>query len=83
QAELDRARALAKSGLLMALESCEGQAGYVARQVLVHGRTVEPSEVVAEIDALTLDQVRDAGRAIVGGPSALATVGAPSLKAAA
>ncbi|MGB3723682.1 MAG: pitrilysin family protein [Pacificimonas sp.] len=83
QAELDRARALAKSGLLMALESCEGQAGYVARQVLVYGRTIEPAEVVAEIDALTLDQVRAAGQAILGGTPAMATIGAGKLKAAA
>ncbi|MBV7257315.1 insulinase family protein [Pacificimonas sp. WHA3] len=83
QAELDRARALAKSGLLMALESCEGQAGYVARQVLVHGRTVEPQDVVAQIDALTLDEVRAAGAAMLAGAPAMATIGAGKLKAAA
>ncbi|MEO0499084.1 MAG: pitrilysin family protein [Pseudomonadota bacterium] len=73
--ELDRARAMAKSGLLMALESCEGQAGYVARQLLVHGRLVEPAEVVAEIDALTLDDVRAAGAAMLAGTPARAVIG--------
>ncbi len=82
-AELGRARALSKSGLLMALESCEGQAGYIARQVLIHGRTIEPAEVVAEIDALTLEEVRAAGQRIVSGQAAMATIGAGKLKAAA
>ena len=83
QAELDRARALAKAGLLMALESCEGQASYIARQLLLHGRTVEPAEVVAEIERLTLDEVRAAGAALIAGPAAQATIGAGKLRAAA
>jgi|TARA_R100000501_G_scaffold4652_1_gene9921 predicted Zn-dependent peptidase len=83
QAELDRARALAKSGLLMALENCEGQAGYVARQVLIHGKTIEPSEVVEQIDRLTLEEVRAVGAAMLSGEPAIATIGAGALKAAA
>ncbi|MEE4349232.1 MAG: pitrilysin family protein [Pacificimonas sp.] len=74
--ELSRARALSKSGLLMALESCEGQASYAARQLLVHGRLVEPAEVVEELDALTLDEVRAAGAALIAGEPAEARIGA-------
>ncbi|EMD83734.1 M16 family metallopeptidase [Pacificimonas flava] len=78
QAELDRARALAKSGLLMSLESCEGQASYIARQLLVEGRMIEPSEVVKRIDAITLDEVRTAGAVMMAGNPAEATIGAVS-----
>jgi predicted Zn-dependent peptidase len=75
-AELERARALVKAGLLMSLESTEGQAAYVARQLSLHGRLVEPAEVVAEIDAVTLDEARAAGAAMLAGPEARASVGA-------
>lgn len=74
--ELDRAKALAKAGLLMALESCEGQAGYIARQLLVHSRIVEPHEVVEKLDRLTLDEVRAAGKAVLERGQALAVIGA-------
>lgn len=75
-AELSRARALVKAGLLMSLESTEGQATYVARQLSLFGRLVEPAEIVAEIDAVTLDAVRAAGTKMLAGPEARASVGA-------
>ena len=80
--ELDRARAQVRAGLLMALESPGGWSEYLARSLLVHGRVVPPSEVVARLDAVTVDQVRSVGTAMLGGPRARADVGAPLLKAA-
>ena len=82
QRELDRARAQAKAGLLMSLESSWGQAAYVARQLAIRGRLVEPAEVVAELEAVTLDQVRAAGARILAGPKASATIGKPAVRAA-
>lgn len=82
QRELDRARAQAKAGLLMSLESSWGQAGYVARQLALKGRLVEPTEVVAELEAVTLDQVRAAGAKMLAGPKASATIGMPAVRAA-
>ena len=82
QRELDRARAQAKAGLLMSLESSWGQAGYVARQLAIRGRLVEPAEVVAELEAVTLEQVRAAGAAMLTGPKASATIGMPAVRAA-
>lgn len=75
-AELARARALVKAGLLMSLESTEGQASYVARQLALFGRLVEPAAVIAQIDAVTLDAVRAAGKHMLDGPQARASVGA-------
>ena len=80
--ELDRARTQARAALLMSLETPWGQAAYVARQLLVHGRLVEPSEVLENLAAVTLDEVRAAGAAMVAGPRARATIGVPAVRAA-
>jgi len=73
--ELARAKALAKAGLLMGLEGPGGRTEYWARQQLVYGRPVDPAELVARIDALSLDDVRAAGAAMLGTPQTCATVG--------
>jgi predicted Zn-dependent peptidase len=76
EAELARARALAKAGIMMSLESCWGQASYVATRLQRDGRLVEPAEIVARLDAVTLDEVKAAGATMLAGPRALASVGA-------
>ncbi|MEA3030679.1 MAG: hypothetical protein QOJ53_2301 [Sphingomonadales bacterium] len=80
--ELDRALAQAKAGLLMSLESSWGQAAYVARQLSIHGRLVEPAEIVGKLEAVTLEQVRAAGAMMLAGPRASATIGVPAVRAA-
>lgn len=80
--ELERVRTQARAGLLMSMESPWGQAHYVARQLSVYGRLVEPAEVVAELEAVTLDQVRAAGAAMLAGPRARATIGFRAVRAA-
>jgi len=82
QRELDRVRMQAKAGLLMSLESPWGQASYVARQLSVHGRLVEPAEIVRKLEAVTLDEVRAAGAAMIAGARAGATIGVPAVRAA-
>ncbi len=82
QAELDRARAQVRAGLLMSLEAPGGWSEYLARSLLVHGRLVPPAEVVERLAAVTVDEVRAAGAAMLAGPRARADVGAPLLKAA-
>jgi predicted Zn-dependent peptidase len=80
--EVERVRTQSKAGLLMSMESPWGQAHYVARQIAVYGRLVEPAEVVAELQAVTLDQVRAAGAKMLAGPRARATIGFPAVRAA-
>jgi len=82
QRELDRARAQLKAGMLMSLESAWGQASYVARQLALFGRLVEPTEMVRNIETVTLDEVRAAGAKILAGPRASATIGIPAVRAA-
>lgn len=81
-AELARAKAQGKAGLLMSLESSWGQANYVARMLGTRGRLVEPAEVVAQIEAVTLDQVRAVGARMLACPQASATIGVSAVRAA-
>ena len=76
QRDLERARALAKAGMMMSLESCWGQASYLATRLLRDGSLIEPSEIVARLDRVTLDEVREAGTKMLAGPRAIASVGA-------
>ena len=82
QRELDRAKAQAKTGLLMSLESSWGQANYLARRLTTFGSLAEPAELVRQIDAVTLDQVRAAGARMLAGPKASATIGMRAVRAA-
>ena len=80
--ELMRVKTQAKASLLMWLESPWGQANYLARQLANHRRLIEPAEIVAKIDAVTLEAVRAAGARMLEGPRARATIGFPAVRAA-
>jgi predicted Zn-dependent peptidase len=74
--ELARARAQLRAGLLMTLESPAARAGQIARQLLLFGRPLSVEELVAKIDAITLDTVRAlASDIFTGAPPTLAVVG--------
>jgi predicted Zn-dependent peptidase len=82
EAELARAKAQAKAGLLMGLEAVGSRADHLARQIQVHGRIVPAAETVAAIEAVSLDQARRAGQRALAGGEAIATVGGKLAKAA-
>jgi predicted Zn-dependent peptidase len=69
ETELERARAQLRAGLLMGLESPAARAGQLARQTLLFGRPIPIEELVAKIEAITVEQVRDLTAAIVTGSS--------------
>jgi predicted Zn-dependent peptidase len=75
EVELSRAKAQMKVALLAALETPGGRIERVARQLLSWGRIVASQEVVAKVDALTVEQVRAAGRVILEGAPTLAAIG--------
>ncbi|MEM9318423.1 MAG: pitrilysin family protein [Pseudomonadota bacterium] len=84
-AELDRARAQMKAGMLMGLESPSARAERLARLMGIWNRVPPLEETVARIDAVTLDDLRNLGSTIAGcGKSAMALYGpvaeAPSLQ---
>jgi predicted Zn-dependent peptidase len=80
EAELVRARAQMKAGLLMGLESCAGQAEWLGRSLLAWGRPIPAAEVEAAIDSVSVEAARAAGAAMLAAPPALASVGSRPLK---
>lgn len=56
--EVARAKAQMRAGLLMSLESPASRAGQLGRQILIHGRPLAASEIIARIDRVTVDDVR-------------------------
>ena len=65
EVEINRAKAQMKAGLLMALESSEARVGQIARQMLAFGRPIPLEEIVARVDAVTVESARAAGRALI------------------
>ena len=86
EAELERARAQMKAGLLMGLESPSNRAERQARMIQIWGRVPALDEVVERIDAVTLAGLRQlAARVATEAPAAMALYGpveaAPTLEA--
>ena len=61
EAEIARAKAQMKAGLLMALESSGARAEQLARQISIYGRPMPLEEIVAKVEAVTVESVRAAG----------------------
>jgi len=84
-AEVARARAQMKAGLLMGLESPSNRAERLARLMQVWGRIPPLEETIAQIDAVTTGDVRDFAQTMATtAPAALALYGpveaAPTLE---
>ena len=75
-AELGRARAQVEAGLLMSLETAQGRADQMARSIEVFGRIVPLEELLQQLRSVNVDDARAAGRALLDGPVAVASVGA-------
>jgi predicted Zn-dependent peptidase len=76
ETEISRAKAQMKAGLLMALESSEARVGQLARQMLAYGRPIPLTEIVAKVDAVTVESARAAGAALIRrGKPAVAALG--------
>lgn len=75
EAEMERARAQMKVGLLAALESPGGVVDHLARQILAHGRVASRRELAARLEAVTLEAVRAAGAALLETEPTFAMVG--------
>ncbi len=76
EAEVARAKAQMKAGLLMALESSGARAEQLARQMIAFGRVIPLEEIVAKVDAVTVASARAAGSALIArGRPAVAVLG--------
>src|SRR5215813_14151798 len=84
-AEIARAKAQMKAGLLMALESSSARTEQLARQMFAWGRPIPLDELVERIEGVTAESARAAGRALLArGRPAIAALGpGPGLESAA
>ncbi len=76
-AEVQRAKAQMKAGLLMSLESTGARAEQMARQLLIAGRVIPTDELIQRVDDVTGEAVRAvAERMLTSAPPSIAVVGA-------
>lgn len=57
--ELKKSKDQIKGNLIMALESMSSRMQNLARQEIYHGRHFSPDEIIREVDAVTLEQVKE------------------------
>ena len=75
EAEIRRAKALMKVGMLSGLESSPARAERAARQTILFGRVIPLEEVLVRIDELSVDDVRRAGRRLLSSTPTLTALG--------
>jgi predicted Zn-dependent peptidase len=75
ETELARSKAQVKVALLTALETPGGRIERMARQLLSWGRVIPSNEVIAKVDAVTADDIREVGRRLLAGAPTLAAIG--------
>lgn len=74
--EVERSKAQLRAGLLMALESSGTWAEQMARHMRVWGRFIPAADLVARLDAVTPDAVRDFAAGLLDKAPAVVVVGA-------
>lgn len=63
--ELDRAKAQLKGNLILGLESTSSRMQNIARQEIYYGRYYSPSEIIKEINAISLKQVKELSKILL------------------
>jgi predicted Zn-dependent peptidase len=73
--ELDRGKGQLRGSMVLGLEDPASRMTRIGKSELVYPRLEPVDEILARIDAVTLDDVRDVASAILSRPKALAVVG--------
>ena len=73
--EINRGKAQLKASLMMGRESAFRRCESAARQLLVFGRIIEPSETIKKIDLVSKETVKNIARKIVSGPITISSIG--------
>jgi len=63
--ELQRAKNQLKGNIILGLESTSSRMNNIARQEIYHGKYFSPREIMDEIDAITLQQIKNLAETIV------------------
>ncbi len=75
EAEITRAKAQMRAGMLMSLESTSSRCEQLARQLMIFGRPVPVAETVAKVEAVDREAVVEAARRLLATPPTMATLG--------
>jgi predicted Zn-dependent peptidase len=75
-AELNRAKAQLKAGLLISLESSSARAEQMARQMLAHGRIIGSDELIQKVDAVGAEDVARFAQRLLAQTPSVSVVGA-------
>ncbi|CFX60505.1 Multidrug transporter [Candidatus Filomicrobium marinum] len=75
-AEMGRAKAQLKAGLMMGLESSSARAEQMARHLMAHGRLIEKEELIAKVEEVSPTQVKELMQRMIAKQPAAAVVGA-------
>ena len=73
--EVERAKAQLKVSVLVALESSGARAEQIARQHLAFGRAIPREEIIGRIDAIGVEDARQAGRRMLGSAPTVVSLG--------
>jgi predicted Zn-dependent peptidase len=73
--EVERARSYAAGRRVLAFENTNAVASFAARRTIVHGESCDPDEAIAQIDAVTFDDVAEVARRVDPAELAVACVG--------
>ncbi len=73
--EFRRGRGQLRGGMVLGMEDSGSRMARIGKADLVHGELLSLDEVLARIDAVTLDDVRDLAAELLGATPALAVVG--------
>jgi predicted Zn-dependent peptidase len=73
--ELSRGKGQLRGSIVLGLEDPSSRMSRLGKSELVYPRLEPVEEILAEIDAVTHDQVRDVASVVLGQPKALAVVG--------
>ena len=73
--EVSRVKAQLKMGLLAGLESSSARAEQIARQILIHGRTLSTEELIEKVESVEVSDLQALLARMLASPASLATVG--------
>ena len=76
EAEMGRAKAQLKAGLMMGLESSSARAEQMARHLMAHDRLIEKEELIAKVEEVSPTQVKELMQRMIAKQPAAAVVGA-------
>jgi predicted Zn-dependent peptidase len=74
--EIRRVKAQMKVSLVTAFEQPAARVHQLSRQMQVYGRPLSFDEILARVDAITVEEVRKTGAAMLRSPPAVAVIGA-------